>query len=385
MDTTMQDAINRQKKYDGTQAWNDAGFRGQGIVVWNMENMTDHGETTTRRISDNALDVKIYTLSNNMTFNNDVISSSKIKVDGKIFTAEEFVKEYNVKVCTRSVGGGTGIGKADSIYFNKIKNENNVVFFGAGGNDGEEGAGSSLPPDVAIWVGACTLTKTGKPIMAGYSGVGREGKYDIDFSDFVGVWSGTSFASPALAGKCALIKSRYNIDMSQDEVYKYFMFCVEDIDTTTYPDENGSTYDVKSGYGIVIMPDPKRKYVTMTIGSKDYFVDGVKKTMDTTPILKDNRTFVPLRAISESLGATVDWAFNENKKIRVNIKYKGDEIILNENEKTIYKNGVATQLDVAPFVNTDARTMVPLRGIVEILNGQINWIEAEQKVMFLEG
>jgi phosphate binding protein len=47
--------------------------------------------------------------------------------------------------------------------------------------------------------------------------------------------------------------------------------------------------------------------VVFTIGSKSYTVDGVSKTLDTTVQLINNRTMIPLRALAESIGATVDY------------------------------------------------------------------------------
>lgn len=48
--------------------------------------------------------------------------------------------------------------------------------------------------------------------------------------------------------------------------------------------------------------------------NKNYaFINNVRKTINGTPIIKNNRTFVPLRIISENLDATVNW--NEDTKI----------------------------------------------------------------------
>ncbi len=47
--------------------------------------------------------------------------------------------------------------------------------------------------------------------------------------------------------------------------------------------------------------------ITMKIGSVDYTVSGGAKTMDTAPVIRDDRTLVPLRAITESLGKKVYW------------------------------------------------------------------------------
>ena len=47
--------------------------------------------------------------------------------------------------------------------------------------------------------------------------------------------------------------------------------------------------------------------IKMQIGNKTMDVDGRKVTLDQEPIIKNSRTLVPLRAITESLGAKVEW------------------------------------------------------------------------------
>ncbi|PHJ39983.1 hypothetical protein P378_00235 [Desulforamulus profundi] len=47
--------------------------------------------------------------------------------------------------------------------------------------------------------------------------------------------------------------------------------------------------------------------VEMTIGKKTFTVNGVNKTMDTAPLVKNSRTFIPVRALSEALNCNVNW------------------------------------------------------------------------------
>ncbi len=55
--------------------------------------------------------------------------------------------------------------------------------------------------------------------------------------------------------------------------------------------------------------------VTMTIGSNVAWIDGQKYVMDTVPVIKNDRTMVPVRYVSELLGATVD--FDDDYRIVV--------------------------------------------------------------------
>lgn len=50
-----------------------------------------------------------------------------------------------------------------------------------------------------------------------------------------------------------------------------------------------------------------KNVVVMTIGKKAYTVNGVKKTMDTVPRISKNRTYLPMRFVSEALGVKVQW------------------------------------------------------------------------------
>jgi N-acetylmuramoyl-L-alanine amidase len=47
--------------------------------------------------------------------------------------------------------------------------------------------------------------------------------------------------------------------------------------------------------------------MVMTIGSKTAVVNGKAMTLDVAPVIVASRTFVPLRVISETLGAAVTW------------------------------------------------------------------------------
>ena len=82
---------------------------------------------------------------------------------------------------------------------------------------------------------------------------------------------------------------------------------------------------------------------------------------DQRPIVRDNRTFVPARAVAEMLGCQVSW--NQEQE-RVDISRDGDLIVLWLNSKFMWHNGEITELDVEPFAMNE-RTMLPMRAIAE--------------------
>lgn len=63
-------------------------------------------------------------------------------------------------------------------------------------------------------------------------------------------------------------------------------------------------------------------YVMMTIGSESYYVDGEEKTLAVPPSIYNERTLVPVRAVSESLGCDVEWD-NGNRRVIIT-SYDGE-------------------------------------------------------------
>lgn len=64
--------------------------------------------------------------------------------------------------------------------------------------------------------------------------------------------------------------------------------------------------------------DCRGHYLEFVIGSRQARVDGVVKQLDAAPIIYQDRTYVPLRFLAESLGATVSW---EGSLQQVNISF----------------------------------------------------------------
>ena len=88
-------------------------------------------------------------------------------------------------------------------------------------------------------------------------------------------------------------------------------------------------------------------------------VDGKRlENLDMPAVIIDDRTLVPLRAIFESMGASVSWD-GDTQKITADFE-NGDNIVMFINNKAGVANGNAFNMDVAPMIIND-RTMVPVR------------------------
>ena len=134
----------------------------------------------------------------------------------------------------------------------------------------------------------------------------------------------------------------------------------------TFTDDKGHAYQVVSDTFTFKDPDAEpegAKKVVVTIGSTTMQVDGKNKTIIAPPIVDNGRTYVPLRAISEAFGATVDWK-QESNLITID---RGDTHIVMTPYKLAYTlNGQEKMMDVAPYISTAyASTMVPVRFIAD--------------------
>lgn len=96
-------------------------------------------------------------------------------------------------------------------------------------------------------------------------------------------------------------------------------------------------------------------------------IDDVVVQSDTAPEQKNNRTMVPLRVISENLGAQVHW-----QDAQITLSMDQATVKLNLNNRTVIKNGETEQLDVQPYMKNN-RTYVPIRFIAETFGSQVHY------------
>jgi outer membrane protein assembly factor BamB len=118
--------------------------------------------------------------------------------------------------------------------------------------------------------------------------------------------------------------------------------------------------------------------IHLQINSKLVLVNDFKwpYLLEASPMIQEGRTFVPVRFISEVIGASVLWDSVEKK---VTILKNSTKIELWLDRKTVRVNGNESIIDAAPFVS-NGRTLVPLRFIVEPLGALIKWNQYEQTI-----
>lgn len=135
----------------------------------------------------------------------------------------------------------------------------------------------------------------------------------------------------------------------------------------TFTDAKGNSYKAISSTFTFKAKTTKieKRRVLMGINSKDLLINGSKTTMDTAPMIQNNRTYVPIRALVEAFGADVDW---DPKTEKITINYGTQEIVMKVGKTAYTVDGKAKTMDVAPFINAStSRTLVPVRFVAEAL------------------
>ncbi len=101
-------------------------------------------------------------------------------------------------------------------------------------------------------------------------------------------------------------------------------------------------------------------------------LDGEEMEFEKPPVIENDRTLVPMRAIFEALGCDVLW---DDADKTVTALKSGDSVTLEIGSDVMTKNGKEIILD-APAKLIDDVTFVPLRAVSEALDRAVSWDEA---------
>lgn|GEM_PF-4876895 len=92
------------------------------------------------------------------------------------------------------------------------------------------------------------------------------------------------------------------------------------------------------------------------------------------PYVYNGRVFIPLRAVTESMGATVNW--NEASQT-ADVNRSGVQVKMTVGSTNPVVNGVVKQID-APATVSNSRVMIPLRFLSEAFGANVRWNNANQ-------
>ena len=107
-------------------------------------------------------------------------------------------------------------------------------------------------------------------------------------------------------------------------------------------------------------------------------VNGKEVKTDSPAFIKDGRTMVPVRFISEALGLKVDWD-QATRTVTVDEGAKAMKLTIGS-KKIVRADGKETAIDV-PAMIKGGRTMVPIRAIGELSGAKVGWNAANREVI----
>lgn len=113
----------------------------------------------------------------------------------------------------------------------------------------------------------------------------------------------------------------------------------------------------------------------------ELWLDGFQiRTTDVQPEIRNNRTMVPIRALAERLGATVEWVQESRQIVMTRAEHT---VVMTLGQTTAVVDGVAMEMDVAPYA-TNGRTLIPARYMAEFFGQNVTWIPEERRVDITE-
>jgi hypothetical protein len=127
-------------------------------------------------------------------------------------------------------------------------------------------------------------------------------------------------------------------------------------------------------------------------------VNGELVKFDVPPVIKHNRTLIPVRAVTNALGASVEWDRETNdvtvtkavySNIDISIQTSTIKVVIDLDTGKYYKDGVEVDFDVPAQVISN-RTVVPIRFLAEIFGMKVDWdkdldgvvVDDEEKVTY---
>ncbi|MCX8094666.1 MAG: copper amine oxidase N-terminal domain-containing protein [Caldisericia bacterium] len=146
---------------------------------------------------------------------------------------------------------------------------------------------------------------------------------------------------------------------------------------------NGNFGEKEIKVKVNVIPKVKRNIIELFIGKVEAYINGNLYILDAEPYIKfPGRTMVPLRFVSESLGATVDYFPKVGKVLEVYIYFKNKKITLFIGKKEAIIDNQKITIEAEAEINK-GRTFVPIRFIAETFGAKVDWDGSIKKVTII--
>lgn len=196
---------------------------------------------------------------------------------------------------------------------------------------------------------------------------------------------------------CSIAMSVY--ERTSIPVYVYGVgkaYCIDEIEQALpsvfaikyVKSDSGGSRSIPQPDQPIVLPVAEQILNTMfSINTPVYVISSNEKSetkiMDVTPEIKDNRFFIPVRYLANSLGVNnenIKWdgetktATIQKNETSINLTIGSNTSIVRKGDHKAYFT-----MDVAPYIK-NGRTMLPARWVAEPLGATVKWNETTQQV-----
>jgi hypothetical protein len=172
----------------------------------------------------------------------------------------------------------------------------------------------------------------------------------------------------------------FDINVERNAIYFYTIVEINP-DGTETPITNEQAEIIADEIEITIQG--ARGFILMEIESAIMLVNGeileIDPGRETTPIIRNGRTLIPIRAVIEAMGGSAEWIALES---RIDISAFENILSMWLGRTDIRVNGANNSMDIAPE-SINGRTMLPVRFVAENIGCQIEWIASTQEIVIV--
>ncbi len=111
--------------------------------------------------------------------------------------------------------------------------------------------------------------------------------------------------------------------------------------------------------------------VKMTIGQMTAYINDTATALDAAPVIRSDRTMLPVRFVAEAFGATVGW---DGATSTATVTGEGISIVITVGKAEATVNGEVVKLDSPAYIDSsNNRTYMPVRFVAESLGASVAW------------
>jgi hypothetical protein len=121
------------------------------------------------------------------------------------------------------------------------------------------------------------------------------------------------------------------------------------------------------------------RIIVLTVGSTAASINGVPVTLDAVPYVDAaaGRVLVPVRFITEALGADVEWLDTTSQAV---IRDGSLVMVITMGSRSVLVNGTAVVIDTTPMIVPPGRILVPVRFLCETVGADVDYNDATGRI-----